>query len=217
MATITTDAQANQHTVVPGLPPRLFGSIAYYAYMRRFPTVAIDYDATYRKAEKDVHRFAIADTRGALRLTVPVSRAQISAGTTRRWADMVVSDHGRWYETLPTALESAYGRTPFFEFYIDRLRPIISEDAVGMPITDMCRRADSAVRRILALPTQICEHTAAQHFATDADMLGATDTARHYWQVRADVLGFIPNLSILDLIFNLGPEADLYLEAIALP
>ncbi|MDE6145308.1 MAG: WbqC family protein, partial [Muribaculaceae bacterium] len=30
-----------------------------------------------------------------------------------------------------------------------------------------------------------------------------------YWQVRADRLGFIPNLSILDLIFNLGPETAL--------
>ncbi|MDE6643883.1 MAG: WbqC family protein, partial [Muribaculaceae bacterium] len=35
-----------------------------------------------------------------------------------------------------------------------------------------------------------------------------------YYQVRADRLGFIPNLSILDLIFNLGPEAPLLLKKI---
>ncbi|MDE6134461.1 MAG: WbqC family protein, partial [Muribaculaceae bacterium] len=33
---------------------------------------------------------------------------------------------------------------------------------------------------------------------------------RSYWQVRADRFGFIPGLSVLDLIFNLGPEAPLF-------
>jgi hypothetical protein len=33
-----------------------------------------------------------------------------------------------------------------------------------------------------------------------------------YWQVRGAVQGFTPNLSVLDLIFNLGPEAPLYLQ-----
>ena len=36
-----------------------------------------------------------------------------------------------------------------------------------------------------------------------------------YFQVRAAALGFIHSLSILDLIFNLGPEAPLYLRSLA--
>ncbi|MDE6430391.1 MAG: WbqC family protein, partial [Duncaniella sp.] len=36
-----------------------------------------------------------------------------------------------------------------------------------------------------------------------------------YWQIREDKLGFIPGLSVLDLIFNLGPEAVLYLDRLA--
>lgn len=42
-----------------------------------------------------------------------------------------------------------------------------------------------------------------------------TDLIEPYWQVRMDSLGFQPNLSILDLIFNLGPEAAIYLWSIA--
>ena len=36
-----------------------------------------------------------------------------------------------------------------------------------------------------------------------------------HYQVRAAGLGFIPGLSVLDLIFNLGPEAPLYLAEMA--
>ncbi|MDE6818510.1 MAG: WbqC family protein, partial [Muribaculaceae bacterium] len=57
---------------------------------------------------------------------------------------------------------------------------------------------------------------------TDVDVSYSFDPARRptepagcelapYWQVRADRLGFIPGLSILDSIFNLGPEARLLL------
>ena len=36
-----------------------------------------------------------------------------------------------------------------------------------------------------------------------------------YWQVREDKLGFISGLSVLDLIFNLGPEAVVYLDRLS--
>lgn len=38
------------------------------------------------------------------------------------------------------------------------------------------------------------------------------DGFARYYQVREDKLGFLPHLSVVDLLFNLGPEALLYLD-----
>ena len=193
------------------LPPRLFPPTAYYVLMAARGAV-IDTSVRYNKADKGVHRFTIADTRGTLRLTVPVSRPS----GCRLWRQATVSDHGRWWETMPVALESAYGRTPFFEYYIDRFRPLFSPEPEG--IVDVCLRADALVRGILDLPAPLTAGTPDPTGAPDcrtADFEALSMPLPPYWQVRADTLGFIPGLSVLDLLFNLGPEACLYIDRAA--
>ena len=194
------------------LPPRLFASVAYYAIMAAYPKAAIYTDARYRKNDKSTHRFEIADTRGKLMLTVPI----VHPSGIEKWNEVMVSSHGRWNETIPIALESAYGRTPFFEFYIDRLMPLfeIKEES----IINLCLRADDIVRKILKLKTQVVDYNINENY--DNFINNKIDNIfvkiNPYWQIRIDQLGFISNLSILDLIFNLGPEAELYLEKMSL-
>lgn len=199
------------------LPPQWMGSVAYYALMAAWPRVAVDSSLRYDKRFKGVHRMAIADTRGRLSLTVPVSRpaGAFTAGTLR-WSDVTVSAHGRWWEIQPVALESAYGRTPFFEYYIDRLMPLFDQNAViGIPVTELDSRADAIIRKILGIDTQLISSDDAGDDAIDLrriDFSTAPQATPRYWQVRETSLGFISNLSILDLIFSLGPEATLYLR-----
>ncbi len=195
------------------LPPRLFPESGYYALMAQYPAAAIDTSMRFNKRDKAVHRYRIADTRGLLELTVPVAKPD-NSGTC--WNETGVSAHGRWWEIHRTALESAYGRTPFFEFYIDRLADILAPRPLEKPesIGDLCLRADAAVRSILGLDTAILP-------ADDAIDRGADDVRRTlpiipavpYWQIRAGQLGFIAGLSVLDLIFNTGPEAPAVLLA----
>lgn len=193
------------------LPPLLFPPVGYYRCLARYGCAIIDTTMRYDKRRKDVHRYTIADTRGPLQLTVPVSRPSgaFSAGNLC-WDQVTVSAHGRWWEVHRTAWESAYGRTPFFEYYIDRFAPVF--DCVGQPVTDLVLRANGIVCDILGLGTEIL--TEVPDGCTPADMtkqLPETEE-RAYWQVRGQQLGFIPGLSILDLIFNLGTEAPLLLQ-----
>lgn len=202
------------------LPPRLFAAVGYYAVMAQYPSAIIDIGTRYDKNTKSVHRYDIVDTRGRLSLTVPVSRPS----GTHRWCDVTVSAHGRWWEVQRTALESAYGRTPFFEFYIDRLLPLFAARPLPAPetITDLCLRADAIVRDILALPTAVTTDidavapaVAIADYRRDIDSRAAEMVRDcRYWQVRADSLGFAAGLSILDAIFNLGPEASLLLASL---
>lgn len=186
--------------------------------MSAFPRVVIDTGIAYDKRFKSIHRYSIADVRGALTLTVPVGHPL--PGGPRKWSRTLVSGHGHWPHVHLTSLESAYGRTPYFEFYIDRIAPLLTYSEIS--VTDFCMRADEVIRDILGLPTVVL--TPAEISATEAADLtvdgpaGVTDDLRSagsvaafapapYRQHRISELGFIPGLSILDLIFNLGPEA----------
>lgn len=198
------------------MPPHLFGSIAWYAVFTAHSAAAIDYNMRYDKRRKHTHRYRIADTRGPLELTVPVSRPAGFSRGTLLWSDISVSAHGRWWEIHRTALESAYGRTPFFEFYIDRLAPLFEPRPVaGETAMTLCRDAHIAVMRILDLETEnISVERALELGADDLRQTPIETPDVPYWQVRAQSLGFIGRLSILDAIFNLGPETPLLLHEI---
>lgn len=184
------------------MPPVCFGPVEYYAVMASVPAVTVDTGLRFDKRFKSTHRFEIADTRGRLCLTVPVAKPY---GET--WAGTAVSPHGEWWSVILTALESAYGRTPFFEFYIDRFSRLFSREAAGMPVTEFCKAADSAVRGALGIDTDVIYAPAGEAPAPMPEVRPVS-----YWQIWADRFGFIPGLSVLDIIFNIGPESALILR-----
>ena len=177
------------------LPPALAPSAAYYALMGRYAYARIAMHAPYDKRRKETHRYEVADTRGRLTLTVPV---QPPHGIARaQWTDVRLSGHGRWQDVHATSLASAYGRTPFYEFYIDRLEAQI-------------RALNAAVCKILLIDTEL------SYDASDAIEMPPVPTLPEYWQIRRSALGFLPDLSVLDPIFNLGPEAAVAVRAATL-
>lgn len=205
------------------LPPQYFGPVAYYARMAAYGKAVIDDTLHYDKRFKSAHRCAIAFTDGPVNLTVPVAKPHGIDHAS--WLHTAVSTHGHWWTLQRPALETAYGRTPFFEYYIDRFTPLFDEAWIATcpPVTELCARADAIVRSLLGLTTEVTHHTdtvadvAAALAGPVVDLRRADPAAMAevppYWQVRGDTLGFMPGLSILDLLFNLGPEAPLHLLA----
>lgn len=192
------------------VPPRYCGSIDYYALLALYTRHCVACDMPFNKRQKDVHRTAIADTRGTLRLTVPIAKPDMTSGT--RWSDIRVSTHGEWWGPQLIALESAYGRTPFFEFYVDRFKPFFEPRTPDgcETITDLDMALHFVILDILGLPRPV---VSAGHDAVDYTAGAMPEFAIvPYDQVRAGTLGFIPRLSVLDLIFNMGPEAPLVLK-----
>ena len=187
----------------------LFAPVQYYALVAQLPATAIDWRQRADKRFKAAHRYDIADTRGRLALTVPVEH--LSGGLT--WGQVAVSAHGQWWHQHRVSLESAYGRTPFFEFYIDRFLPLLADPAGSAfgTVGAMVGEADRLIRQILLLPEAAGVTGPAQPVPLPPGALAAA-AFRPYWQVRAASQGFHAGLSILDLIFNLGPEAALYLR-----
>ncbi len=193
------------------LSPTFFGPIQWYQKLNRAEKVWIEIHDSYQK-QTYRNRCLIATTNGLQALTVPVG------------SEMQISDHGNWRHQHWQALTSAYGDSPFFQYYEDDLRPFFTDhweflydydEAIRQKICELVdiqplvtftdhyyRKNESSEAALLDLRDAI--HP--KHPQPDADFL-----PRRYYQVYEQKHGFLPNLSILDLLFNMGPESVFWL------
>ena len=189
-----------------------FGPIQWYQKLYRAEHVVIEQWESFQK-QTYRNRCLIATTQGIQALTVPVVR-----GETSLMKDIRISDHGNWRHLHWNALQSAYGESPFFEYYQDDIRPFFTQrwdylfDFNEAIRQKMCELIDISPQVSLTGSFQpkadhdFREAINPKHPAPDADF-----ESRPYYQVYQQKHGFLPNLSILDLLMNTGPESILYL------
>lgn len=170
------------------------------------------------------NRCLIATTQGIQALTVPIDKSE-GHGI----KDIRISDHGNWRHLHWYALLSAYGESPFFEYYSDDIFPFFEKrwkylwDFNMEIMKKMCEllqiedyrlkiqdykhipnNLESSIYNIQYKDYRQVIHP--KHPAPDPDFI-----PKPYYQVYQQKHDFIPNLSILDLLFNMGNEAILYL------
>ena len=189
-----------------------FGPVQWYQKLYRTEEVFIERCESFQK-QTYRNRCIIATTNGLQALTVPVERDQGDLISSLR-----ISDHGNWRHLHWQALQSAYGDSPFFEYYEDDIRPFFTErnwerlvDYNDAICRKMCELLD--IQPNYELCTMHDELT--KDFRTSINPkhpLPDLDFApRPYYQVYRQKHGFLPNLSILDLLFNMGPESIFFL------
>lgn len=190
--------------------------VDYYALLAAYPEAVVDNTLKFDKRHKAMHRCDIADTHGVISLTVPIEKPVSMSGAL--WSDIRISGHNHWWNQHLTTLKSAYGRTPFFEYYLDDFLPFYSEQWVGKSITEFNNGLDRTIRKLLGIDTTVIYKTESdlRDLPLESDdyrkkMPYPTNTVEYY-QVRKQKLGFIPSMSIVDLLFNMGPESPLILK-----
>ena len=189
-----------------------FGPVQWYQKLNRFDKCLIESQESFVK-QTYRNRCVIATTNGMQSLTIPIEH-----GESRLMRDIRISNHGHWRHLHWNALMSAYGESPFFEFYADDLHPFFEQPwdylfDYNMAITDkMCELIDfQPCLEITNNFTREVEHDYREAIQPKHPLPDKGFTPRPYYQVYAQKHGFLPNLSILDLLFNEGPEAILYL------
>ena len=191
-----------------------FGPVQWYQKLYRAEHVEIEQWESFQK-QTYRNRCLIATTQGVQALTVPIVR-----GESPLIKDIRISDHGNWRHLHWMALQSAYGESPFFEYYQDDIRPFFEQrwdylvdfnEAISLKMCELIDIQPQVARttEFIPEPIDLTDYRSAinpKHPAPDADF-----SPKPYYQVYAQKHGFLPNLSVLDLLFNMGPESIFYL------
>lgn len=195
-----------------------FGPVQWYQKLFRHKECLIEqWDSFVKQTYRN--RCVIATANGTQALTIPTERSTDSNKTLMR--DIRISDHGNWRHLHWNALQSAYGESPFFDYYMDDIRPFFEKRwdylfDFNMAITEtMCELLD--IRPSLNTTTEYVkepdesiadfrETIRPKHPLPDDDF-----TPKRYYQVYESRHGFLPNLSALDLLFNMGNESIFFL------
>lgn len=157
------------------------------------------------------NRCTIDSPNGSLNLSIPVDKGNFGPGGKCLMKDVRISYHLDWQHQHWNALETSYFNSPFFEYLQDDFRPFYE------------KRWEFLMDFNEALINKCCELIDIEpKLSRTEEYIGADETItqnpelinHNYYQVFSHKTGFKPNLSIIDLIFNLGPESILYLKEI---
>ena len=180
-----------------------FGPIQWYQKLYRADEVWIERHETFQK-QTYRNRCIIATTQGTQALTVPVERSNSQSSIPQFLKDVRISDHGNWRHLHWNALQSSYRQSPFFEFYADVFAPFYERKWEFL--ADFNEDLLRLVCSLIDIDTPV-SRTAS--FAGEQASIPQNDAP--YYQVFARRHGFLPGLSIVDMLFNLGPESLLRL------
>lgn len=191
------------------------GPVQLYCKMLQYGEVGLEVQENYVK-QTYRNRCVIAAANGPLALTIPIVKPDSIKCLTR---DIRISDHGNWRKLHWNALVSAYNMSPFFEYYADDFAPFYEKrydflvdynEAMRELICSLIDLQLTVVRTTEYSPEvehDFRETIRPKHEAADPDF-----SPTPYYQVFREKHGFLPNLSIVDLLFNMGPESLLILR-----
>ncbi len=195
--------------------PTYFPSIVQMAAIIQADNVVFEVSGNYQK-QSYRSRAYIAHSNGKLMLSIPVKHSGDGNNITTK--EVQVENAFPWQNQHWKSLESAYRTSPYFEFYEDDLKPLFFNKETSLlefnlKVFDLiCELLEikipySFTKEYMKSPTQIDLRFLAN------SKLKKEYSLESYFQVLGSNYDFLPNLSILDLLFNEGTNTIQYLES----
>ncbi|SNZ00388.1 WbqC family protein [Flagellimonas pacifica] len=197
------------------LHPSYFPSITTFAVIVQKDVVWEAHDNFQKQTYRN--RCYICTDRGKHMLNIPITHVGGKDGR-QKYRGVEIDNSSNWQKQHWRTLETAYRTSPFFEFYEDDLRSLFKEPVQSLynfnleTINVLCEclgvQSPSMFTNTFEKTTS---NTYDARFLVEAKKpLDITTTP--YSQVFEERHGFVPNLSILDLLFNEGTNALDYLK-----
>ncbi len=190
------------------LPP-----VEYFAHIIKAEEVFIEREENYLK-QSYRNRCYILSADGPQPITVPVYLGSFHKTPVK---EIRIDYSKRWQQIHLGALSSSYKSSPFFIYYFETIEKIILSGYEFL--LDLNMDLLKAVMKMINIDARVS-------YTTDFKLVGIMENdfryaispkiescydAKKYMQVFAGGKDFVPGLSIIDLIFNTGPEALKYL------
>ncbi|WP_206610053.1 WbqC family protein [Maribellus luteus] len=200
-----------------------FGPVHYYARYLHHPEVYLEQYENFTK-QTYRNRCVILAGNGPVSLVLPVVKGR---GPKTLIKDLEISYDTEWQRNQWQTIVSAYNSSPYFEYYQDELLPFFEKKSRflmdhNMQIHEMLCGFMEVENKLKLTEDfeKVPENTLNFRQAISPKVKETLDDAFHpkpYIQVFSEKFDFVPNLSILDLLFNEGPNAyDVLMESITL-
>ena len=196
------------------LYPTYFSPVAQFVKIAGDPEILFEKEDHFQK-QTYRNRCYIYGANGKQLLTVPVLHSRKTPH--QKTKDVLIDNSFNWQRQHIRSLQAAYRSSPYFEFYEDEVIPLMEKKFKYL--FDLNIKTFELIAGWLELETTIAfTGEYREHYENDFRFL--VDAKKQhitgfepYTQVFSEKHGFLPNLSMLDLIFNLGPESMYYIEA----
>lgn len=194
------------------------GPVSYYSALAGAERILVEQCDHYHK-QTYRNRCRILAANGPIDLVIPVVK---HSGHKTPLRDVQIDYTTRWQSNHWRSILSAYNSSPFLEYYIDEFYRFYHQSwkylidynseigQVVFGILDWDKRLERTIEYEHRWPEQIddlrdCFSPKQQRLS---ELIGQPKT---YTQTFSEKMPFVPDLSIIDLIFNTGPLAKTYL------
>lgn len=195
--------------------PTLFSPIVQFVVLANAERIIFELEDNYQK-QTYRNRYIIYGANGKQVLTVPVIHSH--KGVKIKTKDVKIDHRTDWHKLHVRSLQSAYRSSPFYEFYEDEIMPVFFKkqkyliDLNFDAFEVVCEAFQAEFKFKKTKEYQINTKNEEDYRSLAIAKTKQIFPLQKYTQVFDDKYGFLPNLSILDLIFNEGPNALMYLE-----
>jgi hypothetical protein len=158
----------------------------------------------------------IAHNNGALLLNIPIKHSK--DGSRQKTVEVYVENDFPWQLHHWKSIQTAYRTSPFFEFYEDDLEPLFKNPV--QLLMDFNLQIFDLLVELIGFSVEITKTEDYIPKPEISDFRPLIEVKKEkefvitpYTQVLQEHHGFLPNLSVLDLLFNEGPNSLNYLES----
>lgn len=196
-----------------------FAPIQYFSKLAIYPEIYIEQHENFIK-QTYRNRAVILGANGPVPLIVPVEKGRGAKVAIR---DLRIAYDEEWQRNHWRTIFSAYNSSPYFEYYADEIAPFFRKKYNFL--FDFNQEITDSLSEILEFETNFRktdDFEAVPEYCLNlrekiSPKKNYTTEDQHfrpveYTQVFSEKFGFVPNLSILDLIFNEGPSSSEILE-----
>ena len=197
------------------IEPHYLGSLEYFVLIRKYKSVIWEVNQHFIK-QTYRNRAVILTAGGLHNLIVPVKY-----GNRSPFKDVKVDYSQRWVKDQWGAIYSAYGKSPFFEYFAPDFQDVWERKTVFL--LDLCQEMMSLCLSYLQIDREIAftnfyEKQAESPIHDYRELIHPKKSFNqrsnyypfHYFQNFGRE--FVPNLSVVDLLFSLGQESVSILE-----